>query len=285
MMVVATTPAGRSRALMLAGALALLGAAALLAVVLAWWGWRWFGPAPIDFVPAAPADPALALRASGLFAAPAGAPAAVDAPARSVAGDLRLLGVMAEDGDKGFALFRLPSGPRLVAAGAEIGDGATLVSVQRDGVTVRDTEGNGGGERRIMLRAPSLATPAPGAKAAGKTSARSAACIPPAGFKGDVLRLNAELVGGIVGQPDAWSALAVTDRGALTVRDDSGFSAMLAMKKGDRIEQANGIALRAPEDIVNAILRPLTAGQAVRLTGSRGGAPREWLLQNAGTCS
>jgi type II secretory pathway component PulC len=99
-----------------------------------------------------------------------------------------------------------------------------------------------------------------------------------------VLRLNAELVGGIVGQPDAWSALAVTDGGALTVREDNGFSAMLAMKKGDRIEQANGIALRSPEDIVNAILRPLTAGQAVRLAGSRSGAPREWLLQNAGTC-
>ena len=70
----------------------------------------------------------------------------------------------------------------------------------------------------------------------------------------------------------------------MTVRDDSGFSAMLAMKKGDRIEQANGIALRAPDDIVTAVLRPLTAGQAVRLVGSRGGAPREWLLLNAGTC-
>jgi hypothetical protein len=56
------------------------------------------------------------------------------------------------------------------------------------------------------------------------------------------------------------------------------------MKKGDRIERANGIALRAPDDIVNAVLRPLAAGQAVRLTGSRGGISREWLLQNAGTC-
>ena len=90
----------------------------------------------------------------------------------------------------------------------------------------------------------------------------SAACAPPPGFKGDVLRLNAELVGGIVAQPDTWAALAVADRGALAVRDDSGFSAMLAMKKGDRIEQANGIALRAPDDIVNAVLRPLVAGQS-----------------------
>jgi hypothetical protein len=83
-----------------------------------------------------------------------------------------------------------------------------------------------------------------------KTAARAAACTPPSGFKGDTLRLNAELVGGIIAQPDAWSALAAPDSGALTVRDDSGFSAMLAMKKGDRIELANGIALRAPDDIV-----------------------------------
>jgi len=28
----------------------------------------------------------------------------------------------------------------------------------------------------------------------------------------------------------------------------------------------------------------LTSGQPVRLVGSRGGMPREWLLLNAGTC-
>ena len=146
--------------------------------------------------------------------------------------------------------------------------------MQRDGVTVRDANG----ERRLLLRAVALAGRGP------RPAARAAACTPPSGFKGDTLRLNAELVGGIIAQPDAWAALAAADRGALTVRDDSGFSAMLAMKKGDRIEQANGIALRAPDDIVTAVLRPLTAGQAVRLVGSRGGVKREWLLLNAGTC-
>ncbi|MEO8344072.1 MAG: hypothetical protein ABI607_00120 [Betaproteobacteria bacterium] len=277
--------AGRSRALTFIGVLALLAAAALLTAVIAWWGWQWLGPASINWAPAAQADAAMSLRASGLFAAPVGVPLPVDAPARSVSGDLKLLGVMTEDGGKGFALFRLASGPKLVAAGGDIGDGATLVSIQRDGVTVRDAQMGGGGERRITLRAPAMAAaPVVVSKSGGKAPVRSAACVPPAGFKGDVLRLNAELVGGIVAQPNAWAALAVTDRGALTVRDDSGFSSMLAMKKGDRIEQANGIALRAPDDIVNAILRPLTAGQAVRLVGSRGGTPREWLLQNAGTC-
>ena len=259
------------------GGLAMLSAAVLLAGVLAWWGWRWFGPAPNDFVPAAPQDPTLALLASGLFAPSAGAPAGAEAPLRMASGDMRLLGVLAEEGDKGYALFRLPGGPKLVAAGAAIADDATLVSVQRDGVTVRDT----GGERKLLLRAVA-APPAP--RSVAKAAPGNAACKPPPGFKGDVLRLNAELVGGIVAQSDTWAALTAMDRGALMVRDDSGFSAMLAMKKGDRIEQANGIALRTPDDVVAAVLRPLSAGQAVRLTGSRGGVPREWLLQNAGTC-
>jgi hypothetical protein len=190
---------------------------------------------------------------------------------------MRLLGVLAEDGGKGYALFRLPDGPRLVAAGSAIAEDATLVSVQRDGVTVRDA----GAERKILLRAVAVA-PAP--KTVVKAAPGNPACKPPPGFKGDILRLNAELVGGIVAQSDTWAALTTTDRGALTVRDDSGFSAMLAMKKGDRIEQANGILSRTPDDVVAAVLRPLAAGQAVRLIGSRGGVQREWLLQNAGTC-
>jgi hypothetical protein len=274
---IAPASAWQARALEIVAGLALTLAVALLAGTLAWWGWRWLGPAPIDFVPAGPQEPALALTASGLFAAPQGSSAAAEAPARSASGDMRLLGVLSEEGGRGFALFRLPAGPKLVAAGQAIADDITLASVQRDGVTVRD----GSGERRLVLRAPVVA---PVVKSAAKAGPVSAACAPPAGFKGDTLRLNAELVGGIVAQPDAWAALAATERGALTVRDDSGFSTMLAMKKGDRIEQANGIALRAPEDIVTAVLRPLTAGQPVRLAGTRGGLPREWLLLNAGTC-
>jgi hypothetical protein len=266
-----------SRAVAFVAGLAMVAAASVLAVVLAWWGWRWLGPAAVDFIPAGPQDPALALLASGLFAAPAGTPAAAETPARVAGGDMRLLGVLAEEGGKGFALFRLPGGPKLVAAGRAITDEVALVSVQRDGVTVRDAEG----ERRVLLRAVAAA---PAIKAVAGAPPGKAACQPPSGFRGDTLRLNAELLGGIVAQPDAWAALTTVDRSALTVRDDSGFSAMLAMKKGDRIEQANGIALRAPEDIVNAVLRPLTAGQPVRLVGSRGGTPREWLLLNAGTC-
>jgi hypothetical protein len=100
-----------------------------------------------------------------------------------------------------------------------------------------------------------------------------------------VLRLNAELVGGIAAQPETWATLTVADRGALAIRDESGFATMLAMKKGDRVEQGNGIALRAPDDIVNAVLRPLASGQSVLLTGTRAGVAHQWLLQNAGICS
>ena len=264
-------------------AVAVVAAMALLAAVVAWWGWRIVGPAPVHVVPAAPADPAAAILASGLLAGPGPAAAPAAAPAKDdgalATGDTRLLGVFAERDGRGYALFRLASGPKLVAAGGDIAQGATLVAVRPDGITVRDA----GGERRIALRAPPPAKPAAPVPAAAR-SARASACAIPAGFNGTVLRLNAELFQGIIAKPEGWTALVAPDRGGLAVRDESGFVAMLAMKKGDRLEQANGVALGAPEDVVGAVLRPLAAEQAVRIRGSRNGAPREWLLLNAGTC-
>ncbi len=154
------------------------------------------------------------------------------------------------------------------------------MAVRPDGITVRDA----GGERRIALRGePPPKAPAPAPKAAAATL-RNPACVPPANFKGTVLRLNAELFQGIIARPESWTALVVADRGALTVRDESGFVNMLAMKKGDRLEQANGVALAVPDDVIGAVLQPLAAQQPVRITGTRGGAVREWLLLNAGSC-
>jgi type II secretory pathway component PulC len=238
--------------------------------------------ATVRIPPAAPADPAAAILASGLLAAPgAVAPAATPAKDESTlaTGDTKLLGIVAEQDGRGYALFRLPSGPRLVAQGQEIAQGATLVAVRRDGVTIRDA----GGERRIALRGEPVPKAAPPALA-NTRAARNPACVAPAGFKGAVLRLNAELFQGIIAKPESWTTLVVPERGALMVRDDSGFATMLAMKKGDRLEQANGVALTAPDDVVGAVLRPLAAQQTVRVTGTRDGAPREWLLLNAGTC-
>jgi hypothetical protein len=264
-------------------ALATVLAVAALAAVAAKWGWQAFGPAPVHIVPAAPADPAATLLASGLLAGlnapPPAAPAGKEETLAS--GDTRLVGVFAEPGGRGYALFKLASGPKVVAAGQEIAPGAKLVAVRPDGVTVRDASG----ERRVALRGepPRKASPAaaPAPKAA---SLRNPACVPPTDFKGTVLRLNAELFQGIIARPESWTALVVPDRGGLMVRDESGFVTMLAMKKGDRLEQANGVALTVPDDVIGAVLRPLAAQQPVRVTGTRGGAVREWLLLNAGSC-
>ena len=68
------------------------------------------------------------------------------------------------------------------------------------------------------------------------------------------------------------------------MRDETGLAAMLGMKVGDRIVQANGIALVAIDDVLTAVVKPLVASQPVRLSGTREGKPREWLFLNAGAC-
>lgn len=258
-------------------------ALALFAMIVAWWGWRWLGPRPVTVTPATPHDPAAAILASGLWRSPGAAPSPAprSEEVATLSGDTRLLGVLAEHDGRGYALFRLPGGPRLVAVGQDIAQGASLVAVQPDSITIRE----GRRERHIELRAASTARAAAPAAVAAARPARNPACAPPPGFKGAVLKLNAELFQGIIAKPEAWTSLLAADRGALSVRDDSGFSAMLAMRKGDRLMQANGIALTAPQDVVSAVLRPLAAQQQVRVIGQRNGQPREWLLLNAGTCS
>jgi hypothetical protein len=98
------------------------------------------------------------------------------------------------------------------------------------------------------------------------------------------VRLNAELLGGMSGTPDAWKALLEAGSGALVVRDQSGFAGMLGLKNGDRIERANGIPLAIPADIAATVLQPLTKSQAVWVAGTRDGKPQQWLYLNAGAC-
>ena len=253
-------------------------AAAAVVVVVAYWGWRWFGPAAVD-VPRAPAEapaPAAALSLSPPFGSSSDAPVAAT-PAASPAGDVRLLGVIAERNGGGQALFRFADGSaRLVVAGTRLSDAATLVAVRPDGVTVRDS----GGERTIPLR---VAT-APAAGPRSTATARSGACAIPRDFRGAIVRLNAELLQGLIGDPQALRAVVDAQDGALVVRDETGFATMLGLRKGDRVNQANGIALRAPEDVVVSILRPLAANQTVRVQGYRGAEPRELLIVNASSC-
>jgi len=106
-------------------------------------------------------------------------------------------------------------------------------------------------------------------------------CAPPAGFRGTVVRLNAELLGGVGADSIQWPTLLSPSAGGLVVRSDNGFGAMLGLKTGDRLTQANGIALTAPDDVATAIVRPLVANQGVRLIGARDGATQELWLANA----
>ena len=152
--------------------------------------------------------------------------------------------------------------------------GATLAAVHSDGIVVREALG----QRDIFLRNAQ----AKSAVATLPPATMKIACAPPPGFKGQIVALNAELMNGLIAQPDSWRALLEPSRGALLVRDESGFASMLGLKRGDRIEQANGIALLTADDVVSAVLRPLVSNQPVRVTGSRDGQPRElWLRNNA----
>ena len=256
--------------------LANLLAFAALAAVLAYWGWRWFGPAAVHIPPAPVADPAAAFAVSPPFGSGSVAAEAPPAPV-ALAGDTRLLGVLAEPDGKGRALFRFADGSaRLIGAGEALPSGATLVAVRPDGVTIRDASG----ERAIALRGqPPLVS-----SAKRTVQATRAACAMPPDYKGPVIKLNAELVQGLMAQPESLRAIAEARDGGLVIRDEAGFAAMLGMKKGDRVAQANGIALRAPDDVIIAVLRPLAASQPVRLIGSRGNEARELIILNAGAC-
>lgn len=264
-------------------AAATLVAGAALASVLAYWGWRLLGPSAVHIPASGPANPAATLVASNLFGDAGAAAGGVAPPSALFGADSRLLGIIAENGERGYALIRLASGPKLVAQGDSISPGVTLVAVHRDAVTIRD----GAGERRYPLRSdvskpPGTPPAAPGARVAPTPArtAQSAACGPPAGFRGTLVRLNTEWLSGIGPDGAQWRTLLAPVEGGLVVREDNGFGAMLGLKAGDRLTQANGIALGVPEDVTAAIVRPLVANQGVRLIGSRSGATQELWLAN-----
>lgn len=270
---------------------ATLAAFALFAWVLAQALLRLTSPTPAAMHPPAPTQPVATILASGLWSG-ASAPSASPGPA-STAESFALLGVMAERHGGGYAVVRSRSGARVVVPGGEIVPGVTLVAVDAHQVRVRD----GGGERAVELRRASTPVPPPGkavatqavsaprSSAAPTLSSRaSAACAPPAGFRGPVLKLHAELVEGLVAQPESWRALLVPEDGALVVRDEGGFATLLGLARGDRLTVANGVALQDTDDLVAAVLKPLIASQPVRIAGLRAGQPREILVLNAGTC-
>lgn len=262
---------------------ATLGAGLLLAWAILFWAWRWIAPAPVHVIPAEPRDPVATIVASGWLAhdAPSGTPTETNT---TLAGDVRLLGIFADTGGGGYALFRLPSGPRLVKEGGEIASGSTLVAIAPLSIRVRDAAG----QRTIVLRAPPAMSVSGAAPAAANTSSAPrrtvAACIPPSGFRGEVVKLNAELLQGLATQPDALRAIVTPVAGGMSVREGSGFAQMIGLRPGDRVRLANGIPLASADDVMAAVLTPLIANQQVRLSGTRDGKAREMLLLNAGSC-
>jgi type II secretory pathway component PulC len=265
-----------------AAPLATFAAGCALALVVAYWGWQIVAPAPLQIAPRAPADPVTAIVAADLFGAHSASTDEGDAQS-TLPADARLLGVIAERSKHGYALFRLPGGVKLVTQGQDVVPGVTLVSIEPLAVTIRER----GRERRFALAEQRAGTPgnasqAPArtAPAASRTAVRNATCAPPAGFAGNVVKLNAELLGGLSGDAGPWRTLLAPAGDSLVVREDGGFAAMLGLHAGDRILQANGIALRVPDDVASAVVRPLAANQGVRVVGSRGGTRHELWLAN-----
>jgi len=251
----------------------------VLAYVIAFWGWHWLLPrAPATLAKEAPERWAPAILASPMFGrpTPATAPTAALSEPATLQGDTRLLGVFAGSDGTGHALFRIAErGPVLVRAGEEIASDVTLVEVHPDGVRIRDH-----GEMRTLGLRTKTAPP----KAAGGRGAPSLACAAPPGYSGPVYRLHAELLTGIAARPDGWRALLVPVADGLAVREGSALASMLGLKPGDRMAQANGIALAGIDDILVAFVKPLIASQPVHVAGIRDGKPAAWLFLNAGAC-
>jgi len=252
----------------------------LLGFVIAHWGWRLFAPAalPPAAMPTANERWGGAILAAPLFGHPAGpAPsgAAGTTAASTPQGDVRLLGVFAERDGGGHALFHVGDrGSILVKAGGQVTRDVTLVEVRPDGVRIQDR----GETRDLALRAG--ATTAALAPARG---GQSAVCMLP-GYKGPVYRLNAELLTGIASRPEGWTNLLTPVAGGLAVREGSDFATMLGMKAGDRMAQANGIALTRVDDVLVSFVNPIIASQPVHVVGIRDGRPAAWLFLNAGAC-
>jgi hypothetical protein len=273
----------RERLELFANGLAVVLGAVALAVAIAYWAWYAWGPKPVHITPVPVESPAAVLRATPLFGS---APMAPTGKTDNIVldGELRLLGLIAENEGQGYAVFRVGQGVYIARVGDEVVGQATLVRIEANAITLREPSGT---ERRVVLRAEredkSAAASGKTASAPSTVSSANSACAPP-DFKGGVVRLNTELLQGALMQPETFYALLEAKGGGLTVRADNGHAAMLGLRAGDTLQSANGIALTRAEDVSAAILKPLVAGQSVLLRGKRGDQPRELLVVNASVC-
>lgn len=267
-----------------ANGLAVVLGVVALAVAVAWWVWYAVGPKSAHLAPPSIDSPSAVLRATPLFGSATGA---AEKPENVVLkGELKLLGLIAENEGRGYAVFRVGTGVYIARVGDEVAGQATLTRIEPNAIILREPSG---AERRVVLRSEEKSAavadkPAEKTgKAAPAVSANNAACVP-ADFKGGVVRLNTELLQGALMQPETFYALLDAKDGGLVVRADSGHAAMLGLRGGDVLLSANGIALTRVEDVSATMLKPLTAGQSVLLRGKRGNQARELLLVNASVC-
>ncbi|MDR0250497.1 MAG: hypothetical protein LBI35_04185 [Burkholderiales bacterium] len=262
--------------------LAVVLGAIVLAVAIAWWAWYAFGPKPVHITPAPIESPTGVLHAAPLFGSAPMAPAGKSGDI-VLEGELRLLGLIAENEGQGYAVFRFGQGVYIAQAGDDVVGRATLVRIEPNAIVLREPSG---AERRVVLRPEEKNAEKRDENAmAGKASAiaSAAACVP-TDFKGGVVRLNTELLQGASMQPEVFYTLLEAKGDGLVVRADNGHAAMLGLRVGDVLQSANSIALTRAEDVGSTILRPLTAGQSVLLKGKRGDQARELLLVNASVC-
>ena len=210
-----------------------------------------------------PRDPAATILASGLCAAPGAARRAAEPPRTpsALAGDTRLLGVLRRAATA--AATRCSAcrpAPRLVAAGQRHRAGRDA----RRRATRRHHDSRRGRRARASRCAASRRRRPP---PAAQRRRRAPRAIPRArrraGFKGAVLRLNAELFQGIIAQA---RELARDGRQPSRARSScatkAASSTMLGMKKGDRLRRPTASRSTAPDDVVGAVLRPLAAQPA-----------------------
>ncbi|MCL2297702.1 MAG: hypothetical protein FWC38_06530 [Proteobacteria bacterium] len=261
-----------------ANGLAVVLGAVSLAVAVAWWAWYALGPKPVHITPAPIESPTAVLRAAPLFGSAPMAPTGKSGDA-ALEGELRLLGLIAENEGQGYAVFRFGQGVYIAQAGDEVAGRATLIRIEPNAIILRESSG---AERRVVLR-PEEKSNEKSAENPAASMMSSAACVP-ANFKGGVVHLNTELLQGASMQPETFYALLEARDGGLVVRTDNGHAAMLGLRAGDVLQSANNIALTRAEDVSATILKPLTTGQSVLLKGKRGDQTRELLLVNASVC-
>ena len=113
-------------------AIASVIALAVLMLVIADWGWRWFGPhgraaPPLTQTTQTPAD---TIGNTSWFGARVSATPSSPASTTPLRGDAHLLGTISGRDGRGYALFRLADrGPVLVAVGQELAPGVKVEAI------------------------------------------------------------------------------------------------------------------------------------------------------------